>query len=119
MTASPKILLSKFLLSWGTGHRISLSDTPCSPTSTNSSVHTGSDVEQDPEKKTPSSHFSTREESMDFLDKSTASPASTKTGQAGSLYGSPKPFSPQAPTPIMKKTDKTSTTGGILNLNLD
>lgn len=31
------------------------------------------------------------QESMDFLDKSTASPASTKTVQAG------KPFSPQAP----------------------
>nr|XP_048297054.1 protein kinase C-binding protein 1 isoform X11 [Myodes glareolus] len=119
MTASPKILLSKPLLSGGAGRRISLSDMPRSPTSTNSSVHTGSDVEQDPEKKAPSSHFSASEESMDFLDKSTASPASTKTGQAGSLSGSPKPFSPQAPTPIMTKTDKTSTTGSILNLNLD
>ncbi|XP_037061453.1 protein kinase C-binding protein 1 isoform X12 [Peromyscus leucopus] len=119
MTASPKILLSKPLLSGGAGRRISLSDMPRSPTSTNSSVHTGSDVEQDPEKKVPSSHFSASEESMDFLDKSTASPASTKTGQAGSLSGSPKPFSPQAPTPIMTKTDKTSTTGSILNLNLD
>ncbi|KAM7326854.1 hypothetical protein ACRRTK_013221 [Alexandromys fortis] len=121
MTASPKILLSKPLLSGGAGRRISLSDMPRSPTSTNSSVHTGSDVEQDPEKKAPSSHFSASEESMDFLDKSTASPASTKTGQAGSLSGSPKPFSPQAPapTPIMMKTDKTSTTGSILNLNLD
>ncbi|XP_076786359.1 MYND-type zinc finger-containing chromatin reader ZMYND8 isoform X13 [Arvicanthis niloticus] len=121
MTASPKILLSKPLLSGGAGRRISLSDMPRSPTSTNSSVHTGSDVEQDPEKKAPSSHFSASEESMDFLDKSTASPASTKTGQAGSLSGSPKPFSPQAPTPIMTKPDKTSTstTGSILNLNLD
>ncbi|XP_005085022.1 protein kinase C-binding protein 1 isoform X26 [Mesocricetus auratus] len=119
MTASPKILLSKPLLSGGAGRRISLSDMPRSPTSTNSSVHTGSDVEQDPEKKAPSSHFSASEESMDFLDKSTASPASTKTGPAGSLSGSPKPFSPQAPTPIMTKTDKTSTTGSILNLNLD
>ncbi|XP_007639469.1 protein kinase C-binding protein 1 isoform X4 [Cricetulus griseus] len=119
MTASPKILLSKPLLSGGAGRRISLSDMPRSPTSTNSSVHTGSDVEQDPEKKAPSSHFSASEESLDFLDKSTASPASTKTGQAGSLSGSPKPFSPQAPTPIMTKTDKTSTTGSILNLNLD
>ncbi|CAO2577670.1 Protein kinase C-binding protein 1 [Lemmus lemmus] len=119
MTASPKILLSKPLLSGGAGRRISLSDMPRSPTSTNSSVHTGSDVEQDPEKKAPSSHFSASEESMDFLDKSTASPASIKTGQAGSLSGSPKPFSPQAPTPNMTKTDKTSTTGSILNLNLD
>lgn len=121
MTASPKIILSKPLLSGGAGRRISLSDMPRSPTSTNSSVHTGSDVEQDPEKKAPSSHFSASEESMDFLDKSTASPASTKTGQAGSLSGSPKPFSPQAPTPIMTKPEKTSTatTGSILNLNLD
>ncbi|XP_044783508.1 protein kinase C-binding protein 1 isoform X22 [Bubalus bubalis] len=48
-----------------------------------------------------------------------ASPASTKTGQAGSLSGSPKPFSPQVSTPVTTKTDKTSTTGSILNLNLD
>ncbi|XP_021094639.1 protein kinase C-binding protein 1 isoform X12 [Heterocephalus glaber] len=119
MTASPKILLSKPTLSGGTGRRISLSDMPRSPMSTNSSVHTGSDVEQDAEKKALSSHFSASEESMDFLDKNTASPASTKTGQAGSLSGSPKPFSPQASAPIMTKTDKTSTTGSILNLNLD
>ncbi|XP_037668311.1 protein kinase C-binding protein 1 isoform X4 [Choloepus didactylus] len=119
MTASPKILLSKPMLSGGAGRRISLSDMPRSPMSTNSSVHTGSDVEQDAEKKATSSHFSASEESMDFLDKSTASPASTKTGQAGSLSGSPKPFSPQASTPVMTKVDKTSTTGSILNLNLD
>ncbi|XP_066243693.1 MYND-type zinc finger-containing chromatin reader ZMYND8 isoform X17 [Saccopteryx leptura] len=119
MTASPKILMSKPMLSGGTGRRISLSDMPRSPMSTNSSVHTGSDVEQDPEKKAMSSHFSASEESMDFLDKSTASPASMKTGQAGSLSGSPKPFSPQVSTPITVKTDKTSTTGSILNLNLD
>ncbi|XP_062932178.1 MYND-type zinc finger-containing chromatin reader ZMYND8 isoform X2 [Cynocephalus volans] len=119
MTASPKILMSKPMLSGGTGRRISLSDMPRSPMSTNSSVHTGSDVEQDTEKKATSSHFSASEESMDFLDKSTASPASTKTGQAGSLSGSPKTFSPQASAPITTKMDKTSTTGSILNLNLD
>nr|KAF6472938.1 zinc finger MYND-type containing 8 [Molossus molossus] len=119
MTASPKILMSKPMLSGGTSRRISLSDMPRSPMSTNSSVHTGSDVEQDPEKKAMSSHFSASEESMDFLDKSTASPAPMKTGQAGSLSGSPKPFSPQASTPITTKTDKTPTTGSILNLNLD
>ncbi|XP_014391860.1 PREDICTED: protein kinase C-binding protein 1 isoform X5 [Myotis brandtii] len=119
MTASPKILMSKPMLSGGTGRRISLSDMPRSPMSTNSSVHTGSDVEQDPDKKAMSSHFSASEESMDFLDKSTASPASMKTGQAGSLSGSPKPFSPQASTPITTKADKTATTGSILNLNLD
>ncbi|XP_047707600.1 protein kinase C-binding protein 1 isoform X12 [Prionailurus viverrinus] len=71
MTASPKILMSKPMLSGGTGRRISLSDIPRSPMSTNSSVHTGSDVEQDAEKKATSSHFSASEESMDFLDKST------------------------------------------------
>ncbi|XP_051832483.1 protein kinase C-binding protein 1 isoform X2 [Antechinus flavipes] len=120
MTASPKILMSKPLLSGGTGRRISLTDMPRSPMSTNSSVHTGSDVEQDAEKKAASSHFSASEESMDFLEKSTASPASTKTGQAGSLSGSPKPFSPQASTPLPAvKPERASTPGSILNLNLD
>uniref|UniRef100_A0A7N4PHC0 Zinc finger MYND-type containing 8 n=1 Tax=Sarcophilus harrisii TaxID=9305 RepID=A0A7N4PHC0_SARHA len=119
MTASPKILMSKPLLSGGTGRRISLTDMPRSPMSTNSSVHTGSDVEQDAEKKAASSHFSASEESMDFLEKSTASPASTKTGQAGSLSGSPKPFSPQASTPLpAAKPERASTPGSILNLNL-
>uniref|UniRef100_A0A4X2JNS7 Zinc finger MYND-type containing 8 n=1 Tax=Vombatus ursinus TaxID=29139 RepID=A0A4X2JNS7_VOMUR len=119
MTASPKILMSKPLLSGGTGRRISLTDMPRSPMSTNSSVHTGSDVEQDAEKKAASSHFSASEESMDFLEKSTASPASTKTGQAGSLSGSPKPFSPQASTPLpAAKSERAATPGSILNLNL-
>ncbi|XP_006839275.1 PREDICTED: protein kinase C-binding protein 1 isoform X9 [Chrysochloris asiatica] len=71
MTASPKIMIGKSMLSGGTGRRISLSDMPRSPMSTNSSVHTGSDVEQDADKKATSSHFSASEESMDFLDKST------------------------------------------------
>ncbi|XP_045151331.1 protein kinase C-binding protein 1 isoform X3 [Echinops telfairi] len=120
MTASPKILIGKPMLSGGTGRRVSLSDMPRSPMSTNSSVHTGSDGEQDAEKKATSSHLSASEE--DFMEKGTASPASTKTGQAGSLSGSPKPFSPQAPAPLTTKTEKaptTSTTGSILNLNLD
>ncbi|XP_028590949.2 MYND-type zinc finger-containing chromatin reader ZMYND8 isoform X8 [Podarcis muralis] len=117
MTASPKILMSKPMLSTGTGRRISLTDMPRSPMSTNSSVHTGSDVEQDAEKKATSSHFSASEESMDFIDKNTASPAPTRTGQAGSLSGSPKPFSPQVSTPA--KQERTSTPGSILNLNLD
>ncbi|KFV79340.1 Protein kinase C-binding protein 1, partial [Struthio camelus australis] len=119
MTASPKILMSKPMLSSSTGRRISLTDMPRSPMSTNSSVHTGSDVEQDAEKKATSSHFSASEESMDFIDKNTASPAPTRTGQAGSLSGSPKPFSPQASTPISAKQERTSTPGSILNLNLD
>ncbi|NWZ24306.1 PKCB1 protein, partial [Asarcornis scutulata] len=119
MTASPKILMSKPMLSSSTGRRISLTDMPRSPMSTNSSVHTGSDVEQDAEKKATSSHFSASEESMDFTEKNTASPAPTRTGQAGSLSGSPKPFSPQASTPISAKQERTSTPGSILNLNLD
>ncbi|XP_015674714.2 protein kinase C-binding protein 1, partial [Protobothrops mucrosquamatus] len=119
MTASPKILMSKPMLSSSTGRRISLTDMPRSPMSTNSSVHTGSDVEQDGEKKATSSHFSASEESMDFIDKSTASPAPTRTGQTGSLSGSPKPFSPQPSTPTAAKQERTSTPGSILNLNLD
>nr|XP_012419515.1 PREDICTED: protein kinase C-binding protein 1 isoform X6 [Odobenus rosmarus divergens] len=71
MTASPKILMSKPMLSGGAGRRISLSDVPRSPMSTNSSVHTGSDVEQDADKKAASSHLSASEESVDFLDRST------------------------------------------------
>ncbi|XP_050773221.1 protein kinase C-binding protein 1 isoform X2 [Gopherus flavomarginatus] len=118
MTASPKILMSKSMLS-NTGRRISLTDMPRSPMSTNSSVHTGSDVEQDAEKKATSSHCSASEESMDFIDKSSASPAPARTGQTGSLSGSPKPFSPQASTPIAAKQERTSTPGSILNLNLD
>ncbi|KAM9296543.1 MYND-type zinc finger-containing chromatin reader ZMYND8-like [Gastrophryne carolinensis] len=117
MTASPKILMSKPMLSGGGGRRISLTDMPRSPMSTNSSVHTGSDVEQDPEKKTVSSHFSASEESMDFIDRSTASPVSAKTGHGGSMSDSPKPFSPQSSTPLASKPDRT--TGSILNLNLD
>ena len=62
-----------------------MSDMPRSPMSTNSSVHTGSDVEQDPEKKTMSSHFSASEESMDFLDKSTGQLRAGEGGQAPGL----------------------------------
>ncbi|XP_055508139.1 MYND-type zinc finger-containing chromatin reader ZMYND8 isoform X10 [Leucoraja erinacea] len=125
MTASPKIVLSKSLLIGGPSQRISLMDTPRSPMSTNSSVHTGSDLETDPTEKSmkaTSSHFSASEESMDFIDRSTASPGSMKTSQAGSVSGSPKPFSPQSSTPIAAKSErtlKTPPTGSILNLNLD
>ncbi|KAM4032979.1 MYND-type zinc finger-containing chromatin reader ZMYND8 isoform 3-T3 [Anomaloglossus baeobatrachus] len=119
MTASPKILMSKPILHSGGGRRISLTDMPRSPMSTNSSVHTGSDVEPDAEKKTMSSHYSASEESMDFIDKSTASPVSIKTGHGGSISGSPKPFSPQSSTPITCKTERNTSTGSILNLNLD
>lgn len=87
MTASPKILMSKPMLSGGAGRRISLSDMPRSPMSTNSSVHTGSDVEQDAEKKATSSHFSASEESMDFLDKSTGQPGVGDGEEAPGTWG--------------------------------
>ncbi|XP_023693864.2 MYND-type zinc finger-containing chromatin reader ZMYND8-like isoform X3 [Paramormyrops kingsleyae] len=118
MTASPKMLLSKSVLSGGTSRRISLTEMPRSPMSTNSSVHTGSDIEQDISDKSMKvmhGHYSTGEESMDC----TASPASAKTGHAGSVTGSPKTFSPQASTPIAPKQERAPPTGSILNLNLD
>ncbi|XP_064162738.1 MYND-type zinc finger-containing chromatin reader ZMYND8-like isoform X3 [Anguilla rostrata] len=119
MTASPKILLGKSALPGSGGRRVSLTDMPRSPMSTNSSVHTGSDVEPDTTEKgggkAVSSHLSAGEESMDCA----ASPAPTKTGPTGSVTDSPKPFSPQAPAPIVPKQERTSTTGSILNLNLD
>ncbi|KAM9431384.1 MYND-type zinc finger-containing chromatin reader ZMYND8-like isoform 1-T2 [Salvelinus alpinus] len=114
MTASPKMLLGKSSLSSGMGRRISLTDMPRSPMSTNSSVHTGSDVEQDGMERGPRNppfHYSAGEESMDY----TASPGSVKMGHAGSLTGSPKPFSPG----LVPKQERAPGTGSILNLNLD
>uniref|UniRef100_A0A8C8F3D3 Protein kinase C-binding protein 1-like n=1 Tax=Oncorhynchus tshawytscha TaxID=74940 RepID=A0A8C8F3D3_ONCTS len=114
MTASPKMLLGKSSLSSGMGRRISLTDMPRSPMSTNSSVHTGSDVEQDGMERGPRNppfHYSAGEDSMDY----TASPASVKMGYAGSMTGSPKPFSPG----LVPKQERAPGTGSILNLNLD
>ncbi|KAL1021457.1 hypothetical protein UPYG_G00013490 [Umbra pygmaea] len=114
MTASPKMLMSKSSLSSGMGRRISVTDMPRSPMSTNSSVHTGSDVEQDGTERGPRNppfHYSAGEESMDY----TASPASGKMGHAGSMTGSPKPFSPA----LVPKPERAPGTGSILNLNLD
>ncbi|CAB1336215.1 unnamed protein product [Coregonus sp. 'balchen'] len=113
MTASPKMLLGKSSLSSGMGRRISLTDMPRSPMSTNSSGHTGSDVEQDGMERGPRNppfHYSAGEESMDY----TASPASVKMGHAGSMTGSPKPFSPG----LVPKQERAPGTGSILNLNL-
>uniref|UniRef100_A0AAR2JWI8 Protein kinase C binding protein 1, like n=1 Tax=Pygocentrus nattereri TaxID=42514 RepID=A0AAR2JWI8_PYGNA len=104
MTPSPKMLLGKSMMPTGAGRRISMTDMPRSPMSTNSSVHTGSDLEQDTSErgtKVPSSHCSAGEDSMDC----TASPVSQKT------TGSPKPTS--------LKQERTQATGSILNLNLD
>ncbi|XP_030632964.1 protein kinase C-binding protein 1 isoform X4 [Chanos chanos] len=81
MTASPKMLVGKSMLSSGsgggsTGRRISLTEMPRSPMSTNSSAHTGSDGEQETAEKSqarvPLSHYSTGEESLDCTDRSKA-----------------------------------------------
>ncbi|KAM7411557.1 hypothetical protein PAMA_021514 [Pampus argenteus] len=113
ITASPKMVLSKSSTPSGMSRRVSMTDMPRSPMSTNSSVHTGSDGEQDMEKASRNSafHYSTGEESMDC----TASPISGKMGPAGSMTGSPKPFNPG----LVPKQERTAATGGILNLNLD
>ncbi|XP_065817126.1 MYND-type zinc finger-containing chromatin reader ZMYND8 isoform X3 [Labrus bergylta] len=113
ITASPKMILGKSSTPSGMSRRVSMTDMPRSPMSTNSSVHTGSDGEQDMEKasRNPAFHYSTGEESMDC----TASPVSGKMGAAGSVAGSPKPFNPG----LASKQERTAGTGGILNLNLD
>ena len=71
ITSSPKMILSKSSTPSGMSRRVSVTDMPRSPMSTNSSVHTGSDGEQDPEKpsKNPTLHYSTGEESMDCTGK--------------------------------------------------
>ncbi|XP_077570667.1 MYND-type zinc finger-containing chromatin reader ZMYND8-like [Stigmatopora nigra] len=113
LTASPKMVLSKSSAPSGMNQRVSMTDMPRSPLSTNSSVHTGSDGEQDMEKTSRNSafHYSTGEESMDY----SASPVSGKVGRAGSVGGSPKPLSSN----LVPKQERPSSTGGILNLNLD
>ncbi|XP_017264974.1 protein kinase C-binding protein 1 isoform X2 [Kryptolebias marmoratus] len=113
INSSPKMILSKASTPSAISRRASMTDMPRSPMSTNSSVHTGSDGEQDTEKTTrnPALHYSTGEESMDC----TASPVSGKLGPAGSVTGSPKPFN----SGLVPKQERTTGTGGILNLNLD
>ncbi|XP_042347074.1 protein kinase C-binding protein 1-like isoform X3 [Plectropomus leopardus] len=113
LTASPKMVLSKSSTPSGMSRRVSMTDMPRSPMSTNSSVHTGSDGEQDMDKasRNPTFHYSTGEESMDC----TASPVSGKMGPAGNVAGSPKPLNPG----LVPKLERTVVTGGILNLNLD
>ncbi|XP_054631253.1 MYND-type zinc finger-containing chromatin reader ZMYND8-like isoform X1 [Dunckerocampus dactyliophorus] len=113
ITASPKMVLGKSSTPSSMCRRVSMTDMPRSPMSTNSSVHTGSDGEQDMEKasRNLAFHYSTGEESMDY----TASPVSGKVGPAGSLTGSPKPLNPG----VVPKQERPASTGGILNLNLD
>uniref|UniRef100_A0A671V8J4 Zinc finger MYND-type containing 8 n=1 Tax=Sparus aurata TaxID=8175 RepID=A0A671V8J4_SPAAU len=127
MTASPKISLARTMLSGAgvggstVGRRLPLSDMPRSPMSTNSSAHTGSDVEQETadksQTKAPNNQYSTGEESMDCTGISPASPAHPRPGPAGSSLDSPKPFQSQASG--INKQEKTPPTGSILNLNLD
>uniref|UniRef100_A0A671VDV2 Zinc finger MYND-type containing 8 n=1 Tax=Sparus aurata TaxID=8175 RepID=A0A671VDV2_SPAAU len=72
MTASPKISLARTMLSGAgvggstVGRRLPLSDMPRSPMSTNSSAHTGSDVEQETadksQTKAPNNQYSTGED---------------------------------------------------------
>ncbi|KAM6981319.1 MYND-type zinc finger-containing chromatin reader ZMYND8 [Aplochiton taeniatus] len=126
MTASPKIPLARSIMS-GAGiggstatRRISITEMPRSPMSTNSSTHTGSDGEQETgdkgQAKAPTSQCSAGEESMDC----TGSPALTRPGLAGSTLESPKQFHSQAPSlHIVPKQEKTPPTGSILNLNLN
>ncbi|CAN9515368.1 unnamed protein product [Ophioblennius macclurei] len=108
ITASPKMVLSKSSTPSGMSRRVSMTDMPRSPMSTNSSVHTGSDGEQDMEKasRNPAFHYSTGEESMDC----STSPVSGKA-----LSGSPKPPNPG----LVPKQERPAGTGSILNLNLD
>ncbi|XP_061909877.1 MYND-type zinc finger-containing chromatin reader ZMYND8-like isoform X5 [Entelurus aequoreus] len=109
LTASPKMVLGKSSTPSSMCRRVSMTDMPRSPMSTNSSVHTGSDGEQDLEKTSRNStfHYSTGEESMDY----TSSPVSGKVGPAGS----PKPLN----SGLVSKQERPASTGGILNLNLD
>uniref|UniRef100_A0A8C2J8V4 Protein kinase C-binding protein 1-like n=1 Tax=Cyprinus carpio TaxID=7962 RepID=A0A8C2J8V4_CYPCA len=113
VTASPKLLVGKSMVSsgnvgGGTGRRISMTDMPRSPMSTNSSAHTGSDGEQETAEKGHARLISTL----------TASPAPPRAGLTGNTLESPKPFHSPAPsTPV--KQEKTPTSGSILNLNLD
>uniref|UniRef100_A0A8C1A404 Zinc finger, MYND-type containing 8 n=1 Tax=Cyprinus carpio carpio TaxID=630221 RepID=A0A8C1A404_CYPCA len=81
VTASPKLLVGKSMVSsgnvgGGTGRRISMSDMPRSPMSTNSSAHTGSDGEQETAEKGHARaalpHYNTGEESVDCTDRSKA-----------------------------------------------
>lgn len=67
INSSPKMILSKTSTPSAMSRRASMTDMPRSPMSTNSSVHTGSDGEQETEKtnRNPALHYSTGEESMD------------------------------------------------------
>ncbi|CAL8355988.1 unnamed protein product [Gadus morhua 'NCC'] len=126
MTMSPKVPLVRSLgsgpgMAGGTtARRVSVSDLPRSPMSTNSSAHTCSDGEQEsadkPPTKGPSHQYSTGEESMDC----TASSACTQPTPISSSSDTSKPFrSPATGPPVVAKQEKPLPTASILNLNLD
>ncbi|XP_011473674.1 protein kinase C-binding protein 1 isoform X5 [Oryzias latipes] len=112
MTVSPKISLTRTVLSGAggagntAGRQPPVSDVPCSPVSTNSSAHTGSDGEQEAadksQAKATAGQCSTEEESMDCT---------------GNSLDSPKTMNSQAPG--ITKQERPPQTGSILNLNLD
>ncbi|XP_024125846.1 protein kinase C-binding protein 1 isoform X2 [Oryzias melastigma] len=112
MTVSPKISLTRTVLTGAVGagntagRQAPASDAPCSPMSTNSSAHTGSDGEQEAAEKSQAKattgQGSTEEESMDCT---------------GNSLDSPKSVNSQAPG--ITKQEKPPQTGSILNLNLD
>uniref|UniRef100_A0A8C6NQB8 Zinc finger MYND-type containing 8 n=1 Tax=Nothobranchius furzeri TaxID=105023 RepID=A0A8C6NQB8_NOTFU len=120
MTASPKTSLTRTVPSAAgvggstIGQRPPVSDTPRSPMSTNSSIHTGSDGEQEAgdksKKKAANVQYSTGEESMD----STAALVRTDRGNS---QDSAKSSQSQAPGVL--KQEKMPQTASILNLNLD
>ncbi|KAF7207776.1 transcript variant X1 [Nothobranchius furzeri] len=112
MTASPKTSLTRTVPSAAgvggstIGQRPPVSDTPRSPMSTNSSIHTGSDGEQEAgdksKKKAANVQYSTGEESMDCTGNSQDSAKSSQSQAPGVL-----------------KQEKMPQTASILNLNLD
>uniref|UniRef100_A0A3P9MM51 Zinc finger, MYND-type containing 8 n=1 Tax=Oryzias latipes TaxID=8090 RepID=A0A3P9MM51_ORYLA len=118
MTVSPKISLTRTVLSGAggagntAGRQPPVSDVPCSPVSTNSSAHTGSDGEQEAadksQAKATAGQCSTEEESMD---------SHLHLAPAGNSLDSPKTMNSQAPG--ITKQERPPQTGSILNLNLD
>uniref|UniRef100_A0A8C6L9C1 Zinc finger MYND-type containing 8 n=1 Tax=Nothobranchius furzeri TaxID=105023 RepID=A0A8C6L9C1_NOTFU len=117
MTASPKTSLTRTVPSAAgvggstIGQRPPVSDTPRSPMSTNSSIHTGSDGEQEAgdksKKKAANVQYSTGEESMDC------------TGTLTQCVSNSPAKSSQSQAPGVLKQEKMPQTASILNLNLD
>uniref|UniRef100_A0A8C6LBZ1 Zinc finger MYND-type containing 8 n=1 Tax=Nothobranchius furzeri TaxID=105023 RepID=A0A8C6LBZ1_NOTFU len=122
MTASPKTSLTRTVPSAAgvggstIGQRPPVSDTPRSPMSTNSSIHTGSDGEQEAgdksKKKAANVQYSTGEESMDCTGTLTQWFPTFCNSQDSAK-------SSQSQAPGVLKQEKMPQTASILNLNLD